>query len=82
MPRPPEEGNTLTPGQGGEDEQLPPDVEGIIGGSGPDTLVGNRANNRLEGGPGNDTITGNEGADLLAGGGGGDTIFARDGART
>jgi hypothetical protein len=72
------EGNTTTPGQGGEGELLPPDVEGIIGGSGHDTLVGNRANNRLEGGGGNDTITGNQGADLLAGGEGGDTIFARD----
>ena len=77
MPRPIEEGNT-TPGQGGESEGLPSDVEGIIGGAGHDTLVGNRANNRLEGGGGNDTITGNQGADLLAGGEGGDTIFARD----
>jgi hypothetical protein len=78
MPRSIEEGNISTTGQGGEDEQLPSDVEGIIGGSGHDTLTGNRANNRLEGGPGNDTLTGNQGADLLAGGGDGDTIFARD----
>jgi hypothetical protein len=77
LPRPPEEGASA-PGQGGESESLPQDVEGIIGGSGPDTLTGNRANNRLEGGPGNDTITGNQGADLLSGGADGDTIFARD----
>ena len=77
LPRPPEEGAS-DPGQGGEGELLPQDVEGIIGGSGADTLTGNRANNRLEGGLGNDTITGNQGADLLSGGGDGDTIFARD----
>ena len=77
LPRAPEEGAS-EPGQGGEGELLPQDVEGIIGGSGPDTLTGNRANNRLEGGAGNDTITGNQGADLLAGGADGDSIFARD----
>lgn len=80
LPRPPEEGAS-DPGQGGEGELLPQDVEGIIGGSGPDTLTGNRANNRLEGGPGNDTITGNQGGDLLSGGADGDTIFARDGVK-
>jgi RTX calcium-binding nonapeptide repeat (4 copies) len=79
MPRPPEEGNTQTPGEGGQGEGMPPDVEGVIGSSGNDSLTGNRANNRLEGGPGNDTLTGNQGADLLAGGADGDTIFARDG---
>jgi hypothetical protein len=68
-----------TPGQGGEGENLPSDIEGVIGGSGADTLTGNRANNRLEGGPGNDTLKGNGGSDLLAGGADGDSIFARDG---
>lgn len=77
LPRPSEEGGT-TPGPGGEGEGLPPDVEGVIGGAGPDSLTGNRANNRLEGGPGNDTIKGNGGSDLLSGGGDGDTILARD----
>jgi hypothetical protein len=78
LPRPPEEGAS-SPGQGGESEQLPQDVEGIIGGAGPDSLTGNRASNRLEGGPGNDTLRGNDGSDFLSGGGDGDTIFARDG---
>lgn len=78
LPRPPEEGASA-PGQGGEGEGLPQDVEGIIGGSGPDSLRGNRAANRLEGGPGNDTLTGESGADLLAGGADGDSIFANDG---
>lgn len=78
LPRPPEEG-LHDPGPSGENEQLPQDVEGIIGGSGPDVLTGNRANNRLEGGPGNDTLTGNQGSDVLAGGADGDSIFARDG---
>jgi hypothetical protein len=72
-----EEGG-VTPGQGGDSEALPPDVEGVIGGSGPDSLTGNRASNRLDGGPGNDTIRGNKGSDLLVGGAGGDSIFARD----
>jgi hypothetical protein len=65
-------------GQGGEGEALPPDVEGVIGGPGPDSLTGNRASNRLDGGPGNDTIRGLKGSDLLTGGAGGDEIFARD----
>jgi hypothetical protein len=77
LPRAADEGAS-EPGQSGENELLPQDVEGIIGGSGADTLTGNRANNRLEGGPGNDTLTGNQGADLLAGGADGDSIFARD----
>jgi hemolysin type calcium-binding protein len=78
LPRPPEEGAS-SPGQGAEGEGLPQDVEGIIGGSGPDSLTGNRASNRLEGGPGNDTLKGNDGADHLVGGADGDTILARDG---
>ena len=78
LPRPPEEGNTTIPGQGGEGEGLPPDVEGVIGGPLADNLTGNNAGNRLEGGPGRDTLKGNKGSDLLAGGDGGDAIFARD----
>jgi len=77
LPRPPEEGG-VAPGQGGEGEGLPPDVEGVIGGPGADNLTGNNAGNRLEGGPGRDTLTGGKGSDLLAGGDGGDSIFARD----
>lgn len=78
FPRPPDEGASA-PGQGAQDEGIPQDVEGVIGGAGPDSITGNRANNRIEGGPGNDTLTGNDGSDLLAGGADGDTIFARDG---
>jgi Ca2+-binding RTX toxin-like protein len=78
LPRPLEEGPS-DPGEGGENEQIPQDVENLTGGPGRDTLTGNRAANRLDGGGGDDTITGNRGADLLTGGAGGDTIFARDG---
>ena len=78
FPRSPDRG-VSDPGQGAQGEGLPQDIEGVIGGSGADSLKGNDADNRLEGGPGNDTLTGNDGADLLAGGTGGDSIFARDG---
>ena len=40
-------------------------MEGVIGGSGNDSLTGNAGDNILQGGAGNDTFTGGEGVDLL-----------------
>jgi hypothetical protein len=61
-----------------EGDNVGTDVEQVAGGSGPDTIVGSRARNRLEGGPGNDFIDGRGGADVLSGGGGVDRIGSRD----
>lgn len=77
MPRPIEFG-TVEFGTGPDGEQIPQDVEELIGGSGRDTLTGNRGQDRLDGGGNDDTIDGKQGADLVRGGAGGDTIFARD----
>ena len=50
-------------------------VEGIITGSGNDTLTGNSQGNLLGGGAGNDTISGLDGDDVLLGGDGDDTLL-------
>ncbi len=55
----------------GESDRIGPDVEGIVGGSGDDTLTG---------GAGDDTIDGGPGTDTEDGGPGNDTILARDGS--
>lgn len=39
-------------------------IENVVGGSGPDTLIGNSLNNHLTGGLGNDVIDGKDGVDL------------------
>jgi Ca2+-binding RTX toxin-like protein len=44
------------------------EVEGLIGGSGDDVLVGTDGANLLNGGPGNDSLDGRLGADTLVGG--------------
>lgn len=49
-------------------------IEGAIGGSGNDTIIGNTAANRLSGGAGNDTISGGGGLDTMTGGAGADTF--------
>jgi Ca2+-binding RTX toxin-like protein len=49
--------------------------EGIITGSGNDTLTGNSGSNLLGGGAGNDTISGLGGNDVLLGGDGDDTLL-------
>ena len=51
-------------------------IEGIITGSGNDTLTGNSRSNLLGGGAGNDTINGLGGDDVLVGGDGDDTLPA------
>lgn len=55
----------------GYDTQL----ENLIGGSGDDTLLGNKADNAIYGGAGNDTIDGREGDDYLDGGAGADKLI-------
>jgi Ca2+-binding RTX toxin-like protein len=49
-------------------------IEGVVGSTFADTLLGDQNANRLEGGLGDDTIEGRAGADTLAGGGGTDTV--------
>jgi Ca2+-binding RTX toxin-like protein len=43
-------------------------IEGLLGGDGDDTLMGDANANTLDGGPGNDTLVGKGGADTLVGG--------------
>jgi Ca2+-binding RTX toxin-like protein len=59
---------------GGVDEDTLISIEGIVGGTGADTLTGNTFNNTLEGGAGNDTLSGGDGQDTLTGGAGNDTL--------
>jgi Ca2+-binding RTX toxin-like protein len=55
------------------------DVEDIIGGDGPDVLIGNAANNAMFGGNGNDGLFGEAGLDVLTGDAGADILFASPG---
>jgi Ca2+-binding RTX toxin-like protein len=55
------------------------DVEGVLGGSGDDVIVGNAARNILKGAAGADTITGRPEQDDLFGEAGNDALFALDG---
>ena len=70
------------PGDGdagaGEGDNVGADVEQVTAGSGPDTIVGSDAKNRLEGGPGNDFLDGRGDADALVGGSGADIFATRD----
>ena len=50
-------------------------VEGLIGSSYNDKLVGNGTANTLQGGRGNDALSGQGGADILEGGAGNDSLF-------
>jgi uncharacterized repeat protein (TIGR01451 family) len=62
------------PGSGpNEDDNIEPDVENVLGGSGSDEIVGSTAVNTLKGGGGDDLLDGGLGADTLIGGGGEDT---------
>jgi Ca2+-binding RTX toxin-like protein len=56
-----------------ENDNIEPDIENVVGGSGPDVLVGSSAANTLSGGPGDDALDGGPGADTLVGGTGADT---------
>ena len=66
-------------GEAGEADNVGADVEGALGGSGADRIVGNAVGNRLGGGAGNDSLVGGASEDRLEGGEGDDTIDARDG---
>ncbi|HEY6887281.1 MAG TPA: calcium-binding protein [Solirubrobacter sp.] len=66
-------------GEAGEADTVGADVEGVLGGQGPDTIVGNNLGNRLSGGGGNDTITAGTGEDRVDGQEGDDRIDTRDG---
>lgn len=57
-------------------------IEGLIGGSGNDLLVGNAAGNVIDGGAGNDEIYGIGAGDLLRGGTGNDQIEGSGGNDT
>ncbi len=54
-------------------------VEGVLGGSGNDTIFGNSLDNALRGGAGADALIGGEGADRLEGGLGEDWLVGGDG---
>ena len=56
-----------------------PDVEDILGGSGPDLLRGGSGANRIVGGAGADDIDALAGPDTIEAGAGADTIQAKDG---
>lgn len=53
--------------------------ENVIGGSQPDTILGNDLDNLLTGGPGNDLIFAGDGNDTLNGDAGGDSLFGEAG---
>jgi Ca2+-binding RTX toxin-like protein len=70
-------------GEAGEGANVRPDVEGVIGGEGDDTLTGSTAANVLDGRNGEDSIEGAAGDDILLGGGandpGGDNLSGGSG---
>ena len=55
------------------------DIETVLGGSGPDVLVGDRSDETLFGGEGDDAIFGGRGKDTLLGANGGDFLSGDDG---
>jgi Ca2+-binding RTX toxin-like protein len=61
-------------GQAGELDDIAADVEGLLGGAGPDDLAGGAAANFFEGGPSADDIDGAGGADSVTGGPGEDDL--------
>jgi Ca2+-binding RTX toxin-like protein len=69
-------------GKAGEGDNVLPDVETVIGGSGGDTLTGDADPNTLVGGDGPDTLSGLGGADLLQGGPKADVLDGGDDSDT
>ncbi|MEW6582585.1 MAG: calcium-binding protein [Actinomycetota bacterium] len=65
-------------GEGGENDNVDPSAEAIIGGGGPDHLVGTGEADHLEGGPGGDQLAGYGGPDVLEGGDGHDQFLMND----
>jgi hypothetical protein len=81
------DGNTGD-GVAGEDDNVMPDIERLVGGAAGDDisagleraeLAGGPGNDRLSGGPGADGLEGDEGNDLLFGNGGDDSLDDGDG---
>ena len=68
-------------GQAGEGDTVGADVEGVYGGEGDDTLIGNGADGFLDGSDGNDTLTDPGGSDDLFGDDGDDVIDGTDGVQ-
>jgi Ca2+-binding RTX toxin-like protein len=69
-------------GYPGEHDRIESSVEGVIGGSGDDTLSGSWRGDRLQGGPGDDSLWGAGGGDVLNGGPGDDDVNGGDGSDT
>ena len=61
-------------GIAGENDNVNPDIEDVLGGNFADTLTGNASDNQLDGGLGNDVLNGGDGSDGLVGGRGNDTL--------
>jgi Ca2+-binding RTX toxin-like protein len=59
--------NVANDGAAGENDNVRVGVEGVIGGTGPDTITGDSGNNTLQGGLGADALHGAGGNDLLIG---------------
>jgi Ca2+-binding RTX toxin-like protein len=59
--------NVANDGEAGENDNVHAGVEGVIGGSGSDTITGDSSGNVLQGGLGTDTLHGAGGNDLLIG---------------
>jgi Ca2+-binding RTX toxin-like protein len=65
--------------QAGEGDNVAPDVENVVGGSGADVLTGSDAANVLDGGPANDKLFGRAADDRLDGGPGNDSLNGEGG---
>src|SRR5918999_1688679 len=65
-------------GEVGEEDDVGPDVENVIGGKGDDLLAGGTVANRLEGGGGDDVLRGGGADDVLSGGPGTDVADFAD----
>jgi Ca2+-binding RTX toxin-like protein len=61
-------------GQSGENDNVQPDVEAVLGGTAGDSLTGSGAPNTLAGGEGDDRVAGLGGDDTLQGAGGDDEL--------
>ena len=72
---------TADDGEGGERDDVAPDVESVIGGRGDDKLTGSAAANVLVGGDGKDTLDGRGGIDRFDAGSGDDVVYSKDGRK-
>ncbi|MGA2496204.1 MAG: hypothetical protein ABSH20_00595 [Tepidisphaeraceae bacterium] len=73
------DGSRAAPGVPAENDNVLPDIEIVIGGSGDDKIVGDNLANTLIGGPGNDSLYGMGGNDVLVGGTGNNYLSGGDG---